>query len=380
MILLFNIIVIDEYLFNNPTNKIVYEFRNKSNYIHNNLEITKYSLLSYTHIEFSEIYLNIELSDQYKKNQIEPFLKNHYKNAEISFSRSTNAIQYLNFIKKFNFNDWIFFCPNHDHPFISKSKNILKELIQDAETAEKNFKEDVVIYYSHFFEMINSISSDKYLWGYAGIFGKVLYENNKSFVVEYNKHNLSSIQIIRKSHFEKILNKNLDKKIFKRLEDSIPYKGKVIAIIPKIEVCRHFDSYIHTKMFYKSYISYHDVPLLFIPNGIFENNIKIKYGYDKYFKNYVNINPKKKDYIFESINGTDIINTLESIPYFWKDRISEIDVNEKFIFSKHEEPDLNYPWSNLSTFEVKINIIRNVIINFFNKLKETIKIIISNFY
>jgi hypothetical protein len=92
-------------------------------------------------------------------------------------------------------------------------------------------------------------------------------------------------------------------------------------IIPYREIARHFDGYFHQG------ITNNQTPSLDIPEGFFSNDIKIRYGYDDRKEGWVNVNPKNEFYYAFDKTGVDYKFTINEIPLFWKDRISEIDIN-----------------------------------------------------
>ena len=92
---------------------------------------------------------------------------------------------------------------------------------------------------------------------------------------------------------------------------------------PIKEICRHFDGYQHIMI----PITNNQCPAIDIPPGFFEDNIKIRYGYDDYKEGWVNINPKNTDYYAYNKSGTDYKFTLDDLPLVWKNRISFIDSN-----------------------------------------------------
>jgi len=96
---------------------------------------------------------------------------------------------------------------------------------------------------------------------------------------------------------------------------------KQILIFPYKEIFRHFDGYYH------QYITNNQCPALDIPPGFFENDIKIRYGYDNYIEGWININPKNPNYYAYDKSGTDYKFTLEDLPLVWKSRISVVDSN-----------------------------------------------------
>jgi hypothetical protein len=108
-------------------------------------------------------------------------------------------------------------------------------------------------------------------------------------------------------------------------------------IIPYKELLRHFDGYIHQK------IGNQVCPSLSIPDGFFESQIKIRYGYDDRKDGWININPKSTYFFAEDTSGADYKFTIEDIPYFWKDRIVEWDINSDI----NEEEMIQYKLYNV---------------------------------
>tara|TARA_R100000008_G_C3450463_1_gene99083 strand:+ start:64 stop:345 length:282 start_codon:yes stop_codon:yes gene_type:complete len=91
--------------------------------------------------------------------------------------------------------------------------------------------------------------------------------------------------------------------------------------MPKREICAHYDG--------QPSLRPETHPPLFVPEGFFDNNVKVRYGFDDYVSGYVNVNPDAKKYSFEDNNtGTDIKKQIEELPLFWQDRISEVKKNE----------------------------------------------------
>ena len=95
-------------------------------------------------------------------------------------------------------------------------------------------------------------------------------------------------------------------------------------IIPLKELCRHYDGYQHVR----PTITNDQCPVIDIPPGFFEDDIKIRYGYDDYKEGWVNINPKNPHYYAYDKSGTDYKFTLNDLPLIWKDKISVVDSND----------------------------------------------------
>ena len=140
------------------------------------------------------------------------------------------------------------------------------------------------------------------------------------------------------------------------------YQVPAVVIVPKEECCRHYDAYMHTSFVVKDFISASRVPPLFIPDGFFEGKIKIRYGFDHYDQSYVNINPSKEKYIFDSPEGTDLAVPLEKIPAFWKKRIAEVQKNPQFNDAQgmQDSPlllDVINPWRAKSMVEIRLAVL-----------------------
>ena len=117
---------------------------------------------------------------------------------------------------------------------------------------------------------------------------------------------------------------------------------------------------MHTSFVVRDYITSSRVPPLFIPDNFFEGRIKIRYGFDEYSKDYVNINPGKSSYAFESYDGTDLAISIDDIPAFWKDRIESIEIYHDFkevntIYNILVQ-NIKNPWRNKSDFNLRLTI------------------------
>jgi hypothetical protein len=321
----------------------------KNNYkFQEKIDVVKYTLISYSNIDWEDVIIKYECEDNLKKLEFYNFCKELFPTSKIFQNRSDTAEKYLNALREIKGNPWVFFSPNNDHVNLVNNSNYVS-IVQDAEFAEKKFPNyNITIPYSHFSENLNSISFKNSLWGYYNRnFRKKVYETISSVFVKNSKFIGDSIKIFR-LNLLLYLFKNQDKKKIIRIEDTSNYLSrsiKEISIISKKELCRHYDGYP---------ISFIDPPPLFIPPGFFQKSIKIKYMFDKYDSEYVNINPKG-EYIFDNGN-CDLKILLGQIPFFWKSRIINIKKNEQKKNGIYSKIMLNYyknlynPWNRIPTF------------------------------
>jgi hypothetical protein len=319
-----------------------YQYRTK-------LDITRYALASYQNIPWASQTIRIvceqpEFQDVYKEAKV------LFPNANIQNTRSDTAKKYYDALCGLDLPEdaWIFFCPNNDHPWINNHK-YLPNVINDAQDAVTKLNPELIsIVYSHFTESQNFLTPSHHEWGaYGEVYPKLLYETAHSYVVEMNKLLIDGIQILRLGDLKWIFGSSKKEGRVIRQEDTEFYLSeakKQIVVIPKYEFCRHYDGYMHVA---------EKVPPLFIPHGFFESNIKIRYGYDLPKEGYIHINPLAEKFSYQSSDGTDLKIVLEDIPQFWKNRISELDINPDFPIDLDRSNlpyylDLVNPWRNSS--------------------------------
>lgn len=322
------------------------------------IDIFKYSLASYVPITWSQVILRIDgdLKDQI--HNLRGYVKECFPDSDLLFERSDTGEKYAAVLDKVrNGNPWIFFSPNNDHPFIYKDPGIFNKLLTAAEKAEKKYQLPVSVLYSHFTESINSISPPGYLYGYAGDFCQILDEDDFSYTVKYDHLSLLSLQIYRADFLYQLMMAAGNNRVIRTecLGQYSDYKSASLMIVPKVECCRHYDAYMHTSFVVRDYITASRVPPLFIPGHFFDRQIRIRYGFNEYSNEYININPGKSSYIFDSSDGTDLAISIDDLPAFWRDRVAIIETNPDF-----EEVDLKNnpllmdiynPWRKVSHFK-----------------------------
>lgn len=295
------------------------------------LDITLYTLASYSMIKWSKVIIKYELQIPSQKNKFEKFVKKLWPKAMIIYGRSDSQEKFKESIAllKSLKDEWIFYAGNNDHPFVAPNKKTLNACLKKA----KNFKKKsrfVSLVVSHFSEFLNQPRKGTLNHEIYYSDSKIIEENEYCIVSLFPRGVYDSIQIVHIDLFTHWFFSGDSKgKLVRRSEDMVPFvkvKNQIV-IIPKKELCAHFDGDVHTNK--SPYNIGHDiVPPLFIPTGFFNNNIKISFGYDEYREGWININPVKEKYSFrDNINGADLKIALEDIPLFWKKRIKKIDIN-----------------------------------------------------
>lgn len=295
---------------------------------YSSFDIFKYSLASLAvAYNWSKVIFKISLDDCYKhkQNELEQFIKINFSKYKLILEWKRN--EYQNEWKKdydlLNDNLIWYYC-NHDHIFLDSSKEYLLSLVN-------NIKNETLcsVEFSHWPECIRTIKQGLYPHPLKSFICSPTYNINNNYI-SVDSTNFDSIQIITKElyyrwWFEGEFNHiKLPRPDFFGIGlaeiKSVPVH-KTIA--PLKEICRHFDGYQHIHPI----IDNNQCPALDIPFGFFENNIKIRYGYDDYKEEWVNINPKNPHYYAYHKSGTDYKFTINDLPLVWKDKISVIDSN-----------------------------------------------------
>jgi hypothetical protein len=321
------------------------------------IDILKYSIASYVPINWSLVIIRIDGDLTEGIHGLKNYIKGCFPKSDVMFERSDTGNKYAEVLDKVQSgNPWVFFSPNNDHPFIYKNPGIFDDLLISAEKAEKKYNLPVSILYSHFTESINSISPKGYLYGYTGDFCEVVDEDEFSFTVKYDHLSLLSLQIFRAEYLYEMMKVAGNNRVI-RTECLGEYQGdnynsETLMIVPKVELCRHYDAYMHTSFVVNDFITASRVPPLFIPDHFFEKKIKIRYGFDEYSNEYININPQKKTYSFDSEKGTDLAIFIEDLPAFWKDRVDVLEISPEIkpigLNDNKLLMDINNPWRNKS--------------------------------
>ena len=295
---------------------------------YSNYDIFKYSLASLAvAYPWSKVILYIDLDEIYKPNQneLEQFIKKEFKDFELVLEWKRNEYQ----------NDWkqtydllndnlIWFYCNHDHIFFDSSTLYLEQLVNSLQDEKL-----CSIQFSHWPENIRTIKQGLHPYPLNSSPINPTYKINTNHI-SVDSINFDSIQIITKELYYKWWFEG----DFNHVKLPRPdYFGRGLVdfkqvpthktVSPLKEICRHFDGYQHIQ----PAITNNQCPAIDIPPGFFENDIKIRYGYDDYKEGWVNINPKNDYYYAYNKSGTDYKFTLEDLPLVWKSRISAVDSN-----------------------------------------------------
>ncbi len=293
------------------------------------VDIAMYTISTYKYINFSKSCFYISSDTSKQKLELDRFIMQNFDVIDVH-ERIKNRNEILSVGKSISRSDpWIYYCPNDDHPFIAHNLDYLNNSIDFASKYVKPYNGRVSISLSHFQEMISC----------AGMRGGLLPINSRNIIGESKyayailckKGNYDSVQVLHRDLFVEWYSTktDCDDNVI-RTESLIGHLSNApqVVIVPKEEVCRHYDGYIHTMygLLLRSMIRPKYVPPLFIPSGYFESKINIAYGYSDINSRtgVVTVNEFSKYYSFDSPNGVDIKNGVDKLPLAWLDKIESI--------------------------------------------------------
>jgi hypothetical protein len=302
------------------------------------VDIFKYMISSYSSFQSLTskylIYVELEKGWEHRKDEIEEFIFKELppEKVELHWYRHSTVEHWKNLYteKLENLEDNIlWFAGNDDHIFMDYDLKCLYYGLLGLERASNPYS---AMFYSHWFETIKV----------AAKMGAKLDKSGHFVSFPWAIHD--SIRVMRKELWKHYWFdhdfSHADGSLW-RVDSIKDWTNDDIMCniqIPTRELCRHFDGYSHV-----SHSLFNYGPPLEIPEGFFENNIKIKYGYDRCNDyRYTNINPLNPHLKpANPITGTDYKITINKLPMFWKNKISEIiehpEVDETLYDEKYEE-------------------------------------------
>ena len=295
------------------------------------LDISLYSLASYAALDWSAVVIKYELEDKSKTKYFESEVRKLFPKAIIMPRRSNSQADFKESVKLLRSlgDEWIFYAGNNDHPFVGASAEALGHCLARASELKKTHK-FASIYLSQMLEGLGAMDARSLRhqknWEKLGEDGWCAWALVKGGYFD-------AMQLVHIDLFEHwFCSKDLSEskvRLFRSdpLEHIISVPEQAV-VVPKREICAHFDGYSHLVLH-----GYSDpdnlCPPLFIPPGFFVGKMKIAYGYGEYREGWVNVNPAAKCYSFSKAGGTDLKTAVEDLPLFWRERIAELDINPR---------------------------------------------------
>ena len=309
MILFFNVFITDTHA------KGVAAYQNRENAkSFDKLDIYKYSLASLANVyPWKKVIISTKLDENYshRRDELNNFIQQEFGKYDLLIRDYRNETQ-LEWQKDYELLDdnLIWYSGNHDHVYIDNDYQYLYESVDLIKDLPGLFS----MQFSHWPEFVFE--------PYDGFKQKQFSVFAMQIIGKYHH----SLQIISKDlykyyWFEQELPKD---QIWGRTDNffSDVFHEEILTFVPVRELCRHFDGYQHCPRQFQNNL----IPVLEIPDGFFDSNIKINIGPD-YKEGYTNCNPYNNKLKIFSDEGADNWYSQDFIPKFWLPRISSIENN-----------------------------------------------------
>jgi len=207
---------------------------------HNNLDIFKCTLQSYSHIDFDKVYLFVKLDENYlfRKNELIEYCNDLFGNKLIfENNRPEKQEDWIPILSHLSEDKLIFFTQNHDHVYIDFNLDILKEGIEFLKNDTSKYK---ALPFTHWPEIIR-------------LAGLNLYDETKmigSYLnFTYSLNLPACIWNFEVLKFICIENKWPDNLWKSGMFDGLPFNFPFMSTyVPLRELCRQFEGYSHILM------------------------------------------------------------------------------------------------------------------------------------
>jgi hypothetical protein len=295
--------------------------------VYDRVDIFKYCLASYSALKpvITKSIFYIELGTEFedRKEELQSYIYELFPDCELYWHRNIAAFQWREICSKhFKETDLIWYSGNDDHIFIDHDLDLVKEAI---DLIQNDADPLAVMYYSHWQEQCRLSHYMK---------GELTQSGN---FVRFTYNNFDSIQLMKGIRFINYWEgSQLDGMLLRRSDALNGFYVNVNAnfYAPTRELVRHYDGYSHLGANFtkegtmSSYLS-NIAPPLVIPDGFFEKNLKIRFGYTDRKPGWVTLNAKCGLYTAKP-DGVDYRWLESDIPLFWRDLIQEIDYSPDY--------------------------------------------------
>lgn len=288
-------------------------------------DVFKYTLASYQSLSWEHVVIYAELDEMYahRKTELEDYIYSLYPNATFYPFRNKHQREWkvaVDKLSSLSSDGLVWFLCNDDHIFIDYETGLVERLHKAAKR-ELARHPHVAIFPFSWAERI-CYSDPNYIGHEEHKPYPILERTEDYFIISWG-HNDSaqvvSLEVLRKWWFDFDYGD-----AFKPRTDTGPSPAPGVtdihAIMPWREVTLHYDGSSNVGVDPNAY------PAHRIPEGFFENRIRIQFGGTKRIPGYVWFNPDIEVHASVSPEGVDYRRVIDDIPLFWRNRISEIKV------------------------------------------------------
>ena len=210
-----------------------------------------------------------------------------------------------------NDDELIWYEGNDDHIFIDSNIDMIRAAVT---TLNADPDPMAVMYYSHWPEQMRMSLLHK---------GELTSDGN---FIKFQWDTVDSLLMMKAGRFKKYWFATDCGEDNMYRSDSLgwQYGLKIPSTVysPTKELIRHYDGYSHVGKLLGTI-----TPPLYVPQGFFENDMRVRIGYPERKDGWTNLYPAAERLYSIDPNGVEARWAEEDIPLFWKSHILELDVN-----------------------------------------------------
>jgi len=210
-----------------------------------------------------------------------------------------------------NDNELIWYEGNDDHIFIDSNLDIIASAIR---TLNADQDPNAVMYYSHWPEQMRM----------SLLHNGELTEDGD--FIKFQWDTVDSLLLLKASRFKRYWNETDcgEDNMYRTDPLGWQYGYKIPSTVysPTRELIRHYDGYSHVGKLLGTI-----APPLYVPPGFLEDSMRVRVGYTNRIDGWTNLYSAAERLYSIDPHGVDARWCVEDIPLFWKNRITELDVN-----------------------------------------------------
>lgn len=221
-------------------------------------------------------------------------------------------------------NELVWYEGNDDHIFIDSNLDMIKASIA---TLNADSDPNAVVYYSHWPEQMRMSMVQN---------GQLTPDGN---FIKFQWDTVDSLLLMKASRFKRYwFETDCGEDNMYRTDPlgwQYGYKIPGTVYSPTRELIRHYDGYSHVGKLLGTI-----APPLYVPLGFFANDMKVRIGYPDRKEGWTNLYSAAERLYSIDPNGAEARWCIEDIPLFWKNHISELDVNlDQNVYQLHRARD-----------------------------------------
>ena len=223
-----------------------------------------------------------------------------------------------------NNNELVWYEGNDDHIFIDSNLDMIKASIA---TLNADADPNAVMYYSHWPEQMRMSMVQN---------GELTPDGN---FIKFQWDTVDSLLLMKASRFKRYWHETDCGQDNMYRSDSLgwQYGLKIPGTVysPTRELVRHYDGYSHVGKMLGAI-----APPLYVPLGFFDNAMQVRIGYPERLDGWTNLYSAAERLYSIDPNGVEARWCVEDIPLFWKNHISNLDVNpDQNVYQLHQARD-----------------------------------------